>query len=64
MFPSLVLACMTHACGFLVMIYHLHGGLPGLTEFLPNLSISWIAMVLWVSFLLFLVGSHVPLVVG
>jgi len=26
MFPSLVLACMAYACGFLVVIYHWHGG--------------------------------------
>ena len=26
MFSSLVLACMTYACGLLVMIYHWHGG--------------------------------------
>ena len=31
MIYSLVLACMEHACGFLVVIYHWHGGLPGLT---------------------------------
>jgi len=26
MISSLVLACMAHACGLLVMIYHWHGG--------------------------------------
>ena len=31
MFSSLVLACMAHACGFLVVICHWHGGLSGLT---------------------------------
>ena len=30
MLSSLVLACMAHACGFLVMIYYWHGGLPSL----------------------------------
>jgi len=42
MFSSLVLACMAYACSFLVMICHWHG-----VDF-PSLSISWIAMVLWV----------------
>jgi len=27
----LVLACSAYACGFLVMIFHWHGGMPGLT---------------------------------
>jgi hypothetical protein len=58
----LVLACMAYACGFLVMICHWHGGFPGLTVVFPSLSISWIAMVLWVFSFFFLVGSHVPLV--
>lgn len=56
----LVLACMAHACGFLVMIFHWHGGLPRLTLVLPSLAISWIAMVLWVYLLFFLDGVHVP----
>ena len=30
MFPSLVLAHMVHACGFLVVICHWHGGFPRL----------------------------------
>ena len=50
---SLVLACMTHACGFLLMICHWHGGLIGLTMVLPRFSILWIAIVMWVSFHLF-----------
>ena len=29
MISSLVLACMAYACGFLVVICHWHGGLPG-----------------------------------
>ena len=64
MFSSLVLACMAYACGFLVMICHWHGGLLGLTVDLPSLTISWITMMLWVHFFVFLVGSNVPLVVG
>ena len=65
MFYSLVLAFMVYACGFLVMICYWHGGFPRLTVDFPSLSISWIAMVLWVISLFdFLVGSHVPLVVG
>jgi len=38
-FSSLVLVCMEHACGFLVIIYHWHGGLPGLTMGFPKLAI-------------------------
>jgi len=62
MFSLLVLACMAHACGFLAMICHWHGGFPGLTLVFRSLSISWIAMALGV-LLLFLVGCHIPLVV-
>ncbi|MCY6488263.1 hypothetical protein, partial [Actinobacillus pleuropneumoniae] len=40
MISLLVLACMTHACAFLVIICHWHGGFLGLTIFLPSLSIS------------------------
>ena len=53
MFSLLVLACMAHECGFLVMIYHWHGGLHRFTTNFPSLSISQIAMVLWVHLLLF-----------
>ena len=53
MISSLFLACMTYACGYLVMMYHWHGRFRGLTVVFPSLAISWIAMVLWVSFLLF-----------
>ena len=60
MVSLLFLACMAYACSFLVMIFHWHGGLPELTMDFPSLSVSLIAMVLWVSFLLFLVGSLVP----
>lgn len=45
--------CMAYACGFLVMIYHWHGGIPGLMVDLLSLAIFWITMVLWVSFLFF-----------
>lgn len=64
MFSSLVLACMAHACGLLVMIYHWHGGLPKLTMDLPSLAISWVAMVLWVHFFVSLIGSHVSFSLG
>ena len=30
---------MVYACGYLVMICHWHGGLPGLTVVFPSLSI-------------------------
>ena len=30
MLPLLVLACVEYACGYLVVIYHWHGGWPGL----------------------------------
>jgi len=59
MFISLVLACMAYACGLLVMICHWNGGLLGLVVDLHSLAISWIAMVLWVHFFVFLVGYHV-----
>jgi len=49
---------MEYACGYLVMIYLWHGGLPRLTVFLPSLAISWIA--LWVLPSFFFVGVHVP----
>ena len=64
MFSSLVLACMPYACGLLVMIYHWHGGLPRLTMDFPSLSISRIAMVLWVHLFVFIVGSHVSFNLG
>lgn len=64
MISLLVLACMEYSCGFLVMIYHWHGGIPGLTMDLLSVAISWIVTVLWVYFLFFLVIFHVPLVVG
>jgi len=51
MISLLFLACMTCECGFLVMICHWLGGLPGWTMVLPSLAISWIAMVLWVLYL-------------
>ena len=48
MFSSLAFACMTYACGLLVMICHWHEGLPGLIVDLASLAISWITMVFWV----------------
>ena len=59
MFSSLVLACMTYACGFLVIICHCHGGLPILTMDLCSLSISWIDMEIVGLFLFFLVCPHI-----
>jgi len=56
MISLLFLACMAHACGFLVMIFHWLGVIPGLTMVFPSLSISWIAMVLWEYFPFFLGG--------
>ena len=47
-------SCMAYACGLLVIIFHWHGGMPGLIMDLLSLLISWIAMVLWV--LLFFFG--------
>jgi len=41
-------SCMAYACGLLVIIFHWHGGMPGLIMDLLSLLISWIAMVLWV----------------
>ena len=61
MFSSLVLECMTYACGLLVMIYHWHEGFPGLIMNFPSLSIFGISVALWVHLFLFLVGSHVSL---
>jgi len=40
MISLLVLACISHARGFLVMICHWNGGFPGLTMIFPGLSIS------------------------
>jgi len=37
MIYSLVLTCMSHARGLLVVIYHWHGGLPGSTVDCPTL---------------------------
>ena len=51
MFFLLELAYMAHTCGFLVKIYHCLGGFPRLTVDFPSLIISWIAMVLWVHFI-------------
>ena len=66
MVSLLVFACMVYACGFLVMIYHSHGGLPRLIVNFPHLSISWIALVLWVHFhcLFFWLFIMIPLVMG
>ena len=61
MFSSIFLACMIHACHLLVMICHWHGGFLALTVDFPSIETSWIAMVLWVHFIVFLVGSHVSL---
>ena len=53
MISLLVLACMAHACGFLVMICHWYGGFPRLIVVFPSLAISRISMMLWDSFFLF-----------
>ena len=47
MISLLVLACVAYACGYLVMIYHWHGGLSRLIVALPSLFISWIVVMLW-----------------
>ena len=62
MFSSLILACIAHACGFLVMICNWHGVLLGLTVDFPSLAISWISMEIVGLFPCFLlVGSHISL---
>jgi len=48
MISLIVLVGMVYACGYLVMIFHWHGGLPGLTVVFPSIATSWIGMVLWV----------------
>jgi len=47
MISLLVLACMTYASGYFVIIYHGDGVLPRLIVVLPSLTIFGIAMVLW-----------------
>jgi len=53
MISFIVLACMAHGYGFLVMIFHWHGGLPGLTMVFPSLAISYVSKVLWVLYFFF-----------